>query len=102
LAATEFNSYKSDLKFLEYSALGLPGVYSNSAAYYDTIYCTGGALLAEEDPETWVEQVGRLAFQVEMGRELVDKASEYVRNERTLRQEGADAVDILVQALRAG
>jgi GT2 family glycosyltransferase/glycosyltransferase involved in cell wall biosynthesis len=54
LAAEEFNRYKSDLKYLEYAALGLAGVYSDFEPY-ETVIDRETGLKVGEVTEQWVE-----------------------------------------------
>jgi processive 1,2-diacylglycerol beta-glucosyltransferase len=67
-----FNRCKSHLKFLEYSALAVPGVYSRVAPYQGmVIYGTNGFLA--DQPQEWVDCLSRLiedpALRARMGGE---------------------------------
>ena len=59
LADNLFNRCKSNLKFLEYSAIGAPGVYSQITPYEGIIYDGVNGFLAGDDSE-WVEKLTRL------------------------------------------
>ena len=58
LRDSEFNRYKSDLKWLEYTALGLPVVASDVAAYATVQDGVTGRLVAD-DPAAWVDAIER-------------------------------------------
>lgn len=92
----EFNTSKSDIKFLEYAAFGIPGVFSASPAYESVI-----------DGE-----LGVLSQHIEFGRAILDlleapvrrriiaqNAYEYVMHERTLATRSRELVSIIEAAL---
>jgi glycosyltransferase involved in cell wall biosynthesis len=56
-----FNRAKSALKFLEYSALGLPSICSAGEAYSEAVGSTGAGLLTANTPEAWCEALRRMA-----------------------------------------
>lgn len=99
LAQTDFNIYKSDLKFLEYSALGLPGVYSNSPAYCDSVVHGQTGALAGDDTESWLRAIGWLANDFQLRRNIMTNATSYVCNYRCIRTEKGRFTDIIAKAL---
>jgi processive 1,2-diacylglycerol beta-glucosyltransferase len=54
LASNKFNRCKSSIKYLEYAALGVPGIYSNVNPYTDVIRHQHNGLLASSADE-WIE-----------------------------------------------
>ncbi|ROS76372.1 glycosyltransferase involved in cell wall biosynthesis [Curtobacterium sp. PhB130] len=78
----EFNRAKSDLKFLEYTALGLPAVVSDRPSY--RLAGEHGAVLVPDDVAAWRDAV-RTA--VESGR-APERATRWVTSERTLGADG--------------
>jgi glycosyltransferase involved in cell wall biosynthesis len=70
LCDNEFNRCKSQLKFLEYSILGVPGIYGRVVPYQDIVIHGHNGLLAS-DPEEWRQHLERLikdpALRVQMG-----------------------------------
>jgi glycosyltransferase involved in cell wall biosynthesis len=98
LAETEFNKYKSDLKFLEYSALGLPGVYSRSPAYSQSVVQERTGLLAGEE-SSWVDQLKALERDAELRRRIAERARDYVVESRTLRARGRFYLDYIASAV---
>ncbi len=77
-----FNSAKSDLKFLEYSMLGIPTIASDSAAYRDRE--DEGVVIVGRDPDSWAEAIAALADDAQLRRATVRRSAEYVVRERTL------------------
>jgi glycosyltransferase involved in cell wall biosynthesis/GT2 family glycosyltransferase len=53
LLDTEFNQCKSALKFLEYSALGLPSICSDVSVFREVVRPEETGLLIANDPESW-------------------------------------------------
>lgn len=74
----EFNRAKSDLKFLEYTALGLPAVVSDRPSYARAR--AHGAVAVPDDPEAW-----RAAVRAAVERGTADeRAVRWVTGERTI------------------
>jgi glycosyltransferase involved in cell wall biosynthesis len=86
LADTEFNRAKSDLKFLEASALGLPVIGSDVKAYGATIEDARTGLLVDNDPLEWASAIERLHADSSLRRDLTSAALDYVSSERLLKQ----------------
>ncbi len=53
LADVPLNRCKSDIKFLDYSLLGIPAVYSNMPAYRHTVKHSKTGLVVSDDPRDW-------------------------------------------------
>lgn len=85
LAKTPFNDAKSDLKFLEYTALGLPTVASADSPYAGAD--AHGAVLVENDPEAWAAAIEELADFPGRRRDAVAASTEYLEAERMLTTE---------------
>jgi hypothetical protein len=80
LEGTFGERFKSDLKFLEASGLGLATVAS-PAVYGDTIVHGETGLIARE-PQDWPVELGRLLGDTGFRRGLARRAWDYVRTER--------------------
>jgi GT2 family glycosyltransferase len=52
-----FDNCKSDLKFLEYSMLGLPGIYSNVIPYKESIINNKEGLIVNNDDQEWIDAI---------------------------------------------
>jgi glycosyltransferase involved in cell wall biosynthesis len=82
LAETAFNRSKSDLKFVEYSMLGIPSVASKLEPYLHTVKHGENGFLARS-PKDWLKHLTRLIEDVELRRTIGARAQEYART-RTL------------------
>jgi GT2 family glycosyltransferase/glycosyltransferase involved in cell wall biosynthesis len=94
LRDTEFNRYKSDLKYLEYAALGLPGVFSACPAY-DTVESGRTGLVAGEGTEPWVDALTALREDPETGDALAAAAFTEVTAHRLLRHGTDELLELL-------
>ena len=81
LLECEFNRSKSDIKFLEYAMLGIPGVYSESDAYSAV---RNGDLGVTAPHADFGRAVCDLFDTTERSRIIAQNAYEYVMQERTL------------------
>ena len=84
LENTIFNRCKSDIKFLDYSALGVPGIYSRVPSYKETIHHLETGYLVENTPSAWTEALAELLTNNELRTQLAFNAQEYVFSKRTL------------------
>jgi glycosyltransferase involved in cell wall biosynthesis len=100
LLDTPFNRHKSDLKFLEYSGLGLPGVYSDVEAYASVRTDVSGLCIAN-DVDAWCSALLRLASDAELRERLRTAAWMQVTAGRLLRQSSFDLLRALGDALEA-
>jgi glycosyltransferase involved in cell wall biosynthesis len=84
LETNYFSNCKSDIKFLDYSALGIPGIYSNVSAYNNTIRHLETGYLTDNHPEAWVEALDFMMATASQRQTIADQAKEYVFSQRTL------------------
>ena len=84
LENTRFNLCKSDIKFLDYSALGIPGIYSRVPSYEATVQHLETGWLAENIPAAWAEAIEALLSDVELRTRLAHNAQEVIISRRTL------------------
>ncbi len=70
LEDTIFNRCKSDIKFLDYSALGVPGIYSRVPSYKETIHHLETGYLVENTPSAWTEALAELLTNNELRTQL--------------------------------
>lgn len=73
----EFNSGKSPLKFMEYSANRMPGVYSDTVVYRGTVEHGKTGYLAKNEDE-WFTNLSRLILETETRNTLAQNALETV------------------------
>jgi GT2 family glycosyltransferase/glycosyltransferase involved in cell wall biosynthesis/SAM-dependent methyltransferase len=98
LVADPFNACKSDLKYLEYAALGLPGIFSDVPAY-DTVRNGETGLVVPNEVDAWIAALQRLAAEPDLGRSLVGNAREYVLEERLLSSQASAYLEHLLDAV---
>jgi hypothetical protein len=53
LRTTPFNMYKSDIKFLDYCAIGSVGVFTQLQVYQTSVQDRETGMLVENRPESW-------------------------------------------------
>lgn len=101
LRDTPFNAAKSDVKFLDYAALGAAGVFSRHPAYAATVRHGVTGWLAGDDPAEWEAAIERWIEAPQERRQVAGAAREYVTSERTLERSGhrlAEALEHLAAA----
>jgi glycosyltransferase involved in cell wall biosynthesis len=74
LLDSSFNRCKSDIKFQEYAALGIPGVYSDLPPYRDTVRHGETGFLASS-LEQWQTHLEHLVGQPAVRRQLAESAA---------------------------
>ena len=79
-----FNRSKSDIKFLDYSAIGVPGVYSKVPAYFSSIQHLETGWLAGNQVDSWINALETLLNDDELREKLARNASRYLFSQRTL------------------
>ena len=84
LADSPLNHGKSDIKFLDYSALGFPGLYSAVPPYLQTVRQGETGILVGSSPAEWYEALETLAKDAALRRSIAAQSQSYVRSERTL------------------
>ncbi len=98
LADNLFNQCKSAIKYLEYSAIGLPGVYSRIAPYTDTIREGRDGLLASS-AEEWVSALSALIDSPELRGQLIRNAQANIAENWLLSRNVHKQQEIYEQAL---
>ena len=87
LEDNSFNQCKSDLKFLDYAAIGAAGIYSNVVPYNRSISHQETGWLAKCEMVSWVEAIETLMFDHELRYKLALNAYKYLIHERTLKSQ---------------
>ena len=90
LEDTSFNRYKSDIKFLDYSALGIATICSRVRAYDGSVRHQETGYLAENEPQAWYEGLEHMLQDDEARMEIASRAQEYVFSERTLQRRASE------------
>jgi len=86
LQTNEFNACKSPLKFFEYTAMGLPGVYSDIGSYSRVITNKITGLLSSMEKSDWVEKIGYLISNQDERLRISKAAQESVQKHYLLSQ----------------
>jgi hypothetical protein len=74
-----FHRSKTNVKFREYAACGIAGIYSNVGAYARCVEDGVTGLLVSNEPGAWFDAVSRLLKDVELRQAIQEQAREYVR-----------------------
>jgi glycosyltransferase involved in cell wall biosynthesis len=90
LRNTPFNRSKSDIKYLDYAAIGAAGIFSQSPAYSSTIYHRSDGWIAENTTEAWVEALETLIQDDSLRLNIARNAIHYLYSERILAQRAPD------------
>jgi glycosyltransferase involved in cell wall biosynthesis len=90
LLDTPFTQCKSDIKFLDYSALGAATIASRIPVYEASVQHGKTGWLAENTVEAWVNALNTLIVDAELRSALVMQAQRYLWQERTLAQRAMD------------
>lgn len=97
LLDTPLNRCKSDLKWLEYSALRIPAVYSAVTPYARSVRDGVTGLVVPNEPDAWFAALDRLVVDTDFRARIAEAAHAEVRATRTL-DTGAT---LFLDALRA-
>ena len=84
LKDTPLNRCKSDIKFLDYSAIGAAGIYSRVPAYESSVRHLETGWLAENEVDAWVEALEELLSNDGLRTQMAQNATRYLYTERTL------------------
>lgn len=85
LKDNDFNRAKSDLKFLEYGALGIPCLFSNVHPYADSVvHGHNGFIVSPDTSEAWYEAIVTMLNHPDERRRMADNAFAEVRQRRSL------------------
>lgn len=99
LVDNEFNRYKSDIKFLDYTAAGAPGIFSHSYAYSGTVKPGETGLLVNNTLEDWTNAVQSLIDNPQLRLDLINNARDYLYEERILAKCWPDWLRVLEEAV---
>jgi hypothetical protein len=88
LVDNKFNEAKSELKYLEYSALGLPGIYAKVGAFTRTIeHLKNGIVVEMGDEEGWVDWLVELSLNHDLREQIARNARDHVIGEYLLKNQ---------------
>ncbi len=99
LVANEFNQYKSPLKFLQYSAVGLSAIYSNCTPYKEVVTDGLNGILSENTPESWHQAISKCIGNRDKLQLLAETAKKTVFSQYLMSNYADCYVNIFEQAL---
>lgn len=79
LADTVFNNAKSEIKHIEYTALGIPGIYSDLPPYNSVIQDGFNGLIAKTSKE-WEEKLEKLILDENLRSSIVENSQKNIRD----------------------
>ena len=87
LEQSNINFSKSNLKYLEYAALGIPGIYSNMGPYYQCISDEeNGVLVCDNSPQSWQEAIIHLIEDINLQNKIKENSLNDVKTNYRLKQ----------------
>jgi glycosyltransferase involved in cell wall biosynthesis len=101
LTRSPFADCKSDIKFLDYTAIGAAGIYSRVPAYEKTIRNGENGLLAENDPHAWLDAVETLITQPDLRHSILKESTIELHQKRILAVAWKQWVDALENTLNS-
>lgn len=99
LIDSPFTRCKSDIKFLDYSALGAAGIYSRVPAYESSVRHLETGWVTDNTIEAWQSALKQLISSRDLRRDLAQRAAHYLDAERVLRQRAHDWSAALAQLI---
>ncbi len=97
LIGTSFNNCKSNIKFLEYSIAGIPGIYSDIEPYRGIKNGETG-ILVENNADTWINAIVTLIEDEKRRRQLAKNAYHFVKERYLLTKDFCQGyLDFLVK-----
>ncbi len=94
---SRFARSKSDIKFLDYSALGIPGIYSDVEAYRHTVEDGRTGLLVPEDSAAWEAALHGMIDDRARRLEMAAAAEAKVRSSRMLETQAHEWLDAITR-----
>lgn len=100
LEHNEFNKSKSDLKFLEFSAMKLAIVVSNHDVYSQVAQHNKNCLVAKNDADDWYKMLKALILNKQLREKLSQAAHALLMEKYTLKQNYVNFVNTLSRLIR--
>jgi hypothetical protein len=101
LVDNAFTRCKSPLKFFDYAALGIPGIYSRTPTYEDAVVHGETGYLVDNAEPAWEQAIDHLVSSAPARVGPARRARDHVLGRHTLRHQGASWRDA-IQAIAAG
>jgi glycosyltransferase involved in cell wall biosynthesis len=94
-----FTRCKSDLKYLDYGALGIPGVFSDVRPYRETVRHRETGLVVPNEPDAWAAALEEMAGDEALRMRLALAARDEVHGTRMLATNAVRWLDVLDRLL---
>jgi hypothetical protein len=95
---TPFTGCKSDIKWLDYAFLGIPGVFSRVPAYAGSIRSGETGLLVDASPEAWYGALISMVEKRSIREQIRSAAFNAVREQRSLARNACTWLETLKKA----
>ena len=95
-----FNRCKSNIKWLEYSAVGIAGVYSDLPPYNECVEHMRTGMLANSDPESWMQALDYLVSNPDARHAMVKAAQDEIKAKYTLESGVRQYLDTYSEIIR--
>ena len=86
---------KSNLKYLEYTMLRIPGIFSNIGPYAKSIENGKTGILLDNDMQSWVNAIKGLKENINLRKSIIDASYEDVTKNYLLRDSESDFLEFL-------
>jgi len=93
-----FNQSKTEVKFREYGACGIPAVYSALPCYLRSVQDRVTGLLVPGDPDHWYVALNTLIEDADLRRKMGEKARAQVKEHYSIEKATQGWMDILIRA----
>ena len=93
LCDNRFNRSKSAIKFFEYTAMGIPGVYADLAPYSSVVKDGYNGMLAQT-MDQWCEKIRLLIEKPDLRNSLIQNAQESVKKQWLIRDHSSEWLDV--------
>ncbi|WNB78117.1 glycosyltransferase family protein [Methylomonas koyamae] len=97
LEDTKYNHCKSNIKWLEYSAAGIPGIYSDLSPYNTCIQNDITGILVKNTPDAWFNAMNSLISDTEKRLRIAKNAQKRVLEQHSL----ASSLDINTSVIKS-
>jgi glycosyltransferase involved in cell wall biosynthesis len=95
LAGVHFESFKTDVKYREYAAFRVAGVYSRVSPYTETVQAGRTGVLVDNDPQEWIAALAALIESPRMREDIVAAAFADVSAHRDIEVTGRRFASLL-------
>ena len=93
---SKFNSCKSIIKFIEYSALGIPGIFSNVPPYKDRLISYKNCILAENTEFSWYQSFVELATNNRLNQKIRSQAYDESQSDFSMTNTSMNFIQLIV------